>query len=45
MEAKMRVVPFTLALIKPDTAASQEKVEAILEKTHNAGLEIYQSQT
>mmetsp|Transcript_15477 Transcript_15477/g.22460 ORF Transcript_15477/g.22460 Transcript_15477/m.22460 type:complete len:481 (+) Transcript_15477:1590-3032(+) len=45
METKMKVVPFTLALIKPDTAASQEKVEAILEKTQNAGLEIYQKET
>lgn len=37
----MQQVPYTLAIIKPDTASSQEKVDKVLGVIETAGLSVY----
>lgn len=42
---KMEPLPYTVAVIKPDTASSQDKVNAILKRIEDAGLTIYERET
>lgn len=41
----MEPLPYTVAVIKPDTASSQEKVNTILKKIEDSGLTIYERET
>jgi nucleoside diphosphate kinase/thiol-disulfide isomerase/thioredoxin len=45
MENKMEPLPYTVAVIKPDTASSQDKVNTILKKIEDSGLTIYERET
>lgn len=45
METKMEPLPYTVAVIKPDTASSQDKVNIILKKIEDSGLMIYERET
>lgn len=43
--SKMEQIPYTLAIIKPDTAANSDKVNRVLERIHAAGLSVYEQET
>lgn len=42
---KMEPIPYTIALIKPDTAVNEERVNEILDKIEENGLTIYERET
>lgn len=43
--SKMEQIPYTVAIIKPDTSANTEKVNRVLDRIHQVGLAIYEQET
>lgn len=42
---KMTPLPYTVAVIKPDTASHSDRVEIILKRIEDAGLNIYERES